>query len=290
MNRMCPECGRPIEYSTKKTFDQAVKRNSRCVSCGRSRNVMGERNPFWGKKHSQETIDHLVEINTGKTLSDATILKMSDGRRKGENNPNWSGGYLKCRCEICDVEFQSSDGRAKYCPEHVIVAQTGERNCNWNGGKIPATLICRCCEKEFVVTTSQMRLGRKFCSHACSNIEKNKHNKMFDTDIERAVEGYLTKAGLTFRKQVPLHGVTLADFVIGEKLVVQCDGVYWHSRKGYVERDARQDKKLVSMGYKVIRISDVEIKQGVDVMMTKKMEDILTEDIVSWRGGSIKCA
>lgn len=284
MNRICPKCGKTIEYSTKKIFDQAVKRNNKCLSCGRSRDVAGEKNPFWGKKHNQEIINDIIARNTGKKLSIETRQKMSAGRQK-ENNANWKGDFLKRKCETCGAEFRSSDGRARYCIEHRVEAVSGERNCNWNGGKIPVTLKCKCCEKEFVVTTTQMRSGRKFCSHSCSNIEKNKHNKMFDTDIEIAVEGYLAKNGVGFKKQVPLHGITLADFVVGDRLVIQCDGVYWHSREGYVERDIRQDTKLVSLGYKVIRVSDIEIKQGVDSVMSRKMKDIVNNDVVSWRQG-----
>ncbi len=295
MNRICPKCGKTIEYKTEHAQRLAVIRNSLCGSCAReirfqdpkerekiSMAVRGCRNPFWSKKHSLETIAKLSSINTGKELSEATKQKMSDGRRK-ENNANWKGDFLKCRCETCGVEFQSSDGRAKYCIKHRVESVSGEKNCNWNGGKILVTLNCKCCNKEFIVTTTQMRVGRKYCSHACSNIEKNKHNKMFDTDIEVAVQEYLTKNGMDFKKQVPLHGVTLADFVVGN-MIIQCDGVYWHSRAGYVERDKHQDEKLVLMGYKVIRISDKEIKQeGVDLAMQRKMKSIVNNSIVSWR-------
>ena len=282
MNRQCPKCGKTIEYKTKAVFYHATKRNSSCLSCGRKRDVRGSKNPFWGKKHSQKTIDSLVQTNTGKTLSDETKRKMSSTRQK-ENNANWKGGFLTCRCEICGEQFESSDGRAKYCPKHVVEARSGEKNCNWNGGKIPVVLRCKCCDREFTVTTSQMRAGRKFCSQVCSNIEKNKTNKMFDTDIELAVESYLEKNGFIFKKQVPLHGVTLADFVV-DKIVVQCDGVYWHSRPKYRERDERQDVKLVALGYRVMRVSDAEVKRdGIDVVMRKKMEDIALHEIVSWR-------
>ena len=284
MNRQCPKCGNRIDYKTKRVFNQATKRNCLCLSCGRRRDTRGSKNPFWGKSHSGETIKRLAGINTGKTLSDETKRKMSEGRQK-EDNANWKGGYLTCKCEMCGEKFESSDGRAKYCPRHAVEVRSGERNCNWNGGKIPVVLRCECCDREFTAVTSEMRAGRKFCSHACSNIVKNKKNKKFDTDIELAVEAYFKEKGMVFKKQVPLHGVTLADFVV-DRIVIQCDGVYWHSRPGYVERDVGQDAKLVAMGYKVIRISDKEIgKEGVVVSMDRKLKEVEVKNISSWRDG-----
>ena len=47
--------------------------------------LCGEKNGFYGKKHSQETIDHWYEVRKGKTPSIETRKKLSD-KSSGENN------------------------------------------------------------------------------------------------------------------------------------------------------------------------------------------------------------
>ena len=47
---------------------------------------IGEKNPFYGKRHSKETIRKLREARMGKTFTEETIQKMSDAKN-GEKNP-----------------------------------------------------------------------------------------------------------------------------------------------------------------------------------------------------------
>lgn len=70
--RSCPLCCETIEYKYKQTFNNATENNAICRSCAakkrcelpgeieRRKSIMlgkykGELNPFWGKKHSDET-------------------------------------------------------------------------------------------------------------------------------------------------------------------------------------------------------------------------------------------
>jgi len=66
--------------------------------------ISGDKNPFYGKKHTEETKKKMSEShkdcipwNKGKVnvFSKETRLKMSQnrvGKQKGENNPAWKGG------------------------------------------------------------------------------------------------------------------------------------------------------------------------------------------------------
>lgn len=209
---------------------------------------------------------------------------------QGECNPKWRGGYRKRDCVECGVNFECSGGRALYCLKHRRAATSGERNSNWSGGKLPVTIVCCCCRKSFVVTASQARAGRKFCSHACSNIIKNKNNKKRNTALELAIQSSLEANRIPFQSQVPLHGIGLVDFLIGlpgtASTVLQCDGVYWHTLPGRAERDAKQDDALNALGYSVIRISDEELKkESVDVILKRKawISTAHNQWRVSWR-------
>ena len=46
----------------------------------------GKNNPFYGKKHTKETVEHLRKINLDKVVSEEVKQKISE-KTKGENNP-----------------------------------------------------------------------------------------------------------------------------------------------------------------------------------------------------------
>lgn len=79
--RNCPLCNKEIIYTTKRSFTRAGKNNTKCASCA----ITGERNGFYGKKHSQETINKIKQV-------DRSHLK------KKETNQVWER-----KCPICET-------------------------------------------------------------------------------------------------------------------------------------------------------------------------------------------
>jgi very-short-patch-repair endonuclease len=62
-----------------------------------------------------------------------------------------------------------------------------------------------------------------------------------------------SKLGVGFRRQVPI-GRYIADFVApSRKLVVEVDGGY-HALPAQVRADARRDRYLAKLGYRVVRL------------------------------------
>ena len=60
------------------------------------------------------------------------------------------------------------------------------------------------------------------------------------------------KLGVAFRRQVPLAGRYIADFVASSaRLIVEVDGA-WH--RGRRQADARRDQVLHRLGYRVLRL------------------------------------
>jgi len=140
--RFCPDCNKELDYKHRKSFLHAERKKSKCKSCGLTgikkaegtKNKLskiasakkGEKNPFYGKNHSQETKEKIRDYNIGKKYSDKinkskgrtgrvpsnkgipireeTRKKISE-KTKGKNNPmygkpspegsgnGWSGWY-----------------------------------------------------------------------------------------------------------------------------------------------------------------------------------------------------
>ena len=59
--------------------------------------------------------------------------------------------------------------------------------------------------------------------------------------------------GVSFRRQVPLGGRTIADFVApAARLVIEVDG---GSHRTRAQADARRDRVLERLGYRVLRLA-----------------------------------
>ena len=74
------------------------------------------------------------------------------------------------------------------------------------------------------------------------------------TESEAALWRLLSgsKLGVSFRRQVPLGGRYIADFVARPaRLVVEVDGSF---HRGRAKADARRDRVLARLGYRVLRL------------------------------------
>ena len=81
-----------------------------------------------------------------------------------------------------------------------------------------------------------------------------------ETSIEIAIERELIKRHIYYDKQVPIFiAHTVVDFLLPNKIIIYCDGDYWHNLLDYIERDRRINKKLIENNYKVLRFWEKDI-------------------------------
>jgi very-short-patch-repair endonuclease len=76
----------------------------------------------------------------------------------------------------------------------------------------------------------------------------------------RAISG--RKLGVSFRRQAPVGGNFIADFLApSAKLIVEVDGGVHHDR---VAADARRDRVLARLGYRVLRLPAELVLENLD--------------------------
>lgn len=215
---------------------------------------------------------------------------------------------VKCICLFCGKEFYTylryvKKGGGKYCSYKCYnVAKTGKLNLKARKGEYKKCLVC---SKEFYVCKGHIKLGRgKYCSQKCMgkakrNIKQSKERlqqqselmvkyyashrskgkgKTFDTKIELAVEAELRSREIKYIKQYNAENVACVDFFIPEhKIIIQCDGNYWHSKKEQQRKDINQDFVLRFKGYKIFRFWESEINKNVKKCVDKvksKVEEL----------------
>ena len=210
---------------------------------------IGNKNPMYGKNHSEESKKKIGDAETGeknhfygKHLSLEHKKKMSE-LRTGSNNPF----YGKVHSEATK--------------KRMIEKRKGDKNANWKGGRIK--ILCEICGKEKNITQWEFNKNKHhFCSYRCLGIWNIKHMKHKDTSIELLIENEFKKQSIPYKKQMPIEGIAVVDFLLPDKVIVQCDGTYWHSKEVNKGRDIAQDTILGFKGYKIFRFTEMEIKRS----------------------------
>lgn len=86
--------------------------------------------------------------------------------------------------------------------------------------------------------------------------------KKAGTSLEMAVESVLIELGVEFKPQEPVHSIPVDFYIPTAKLIIECDGTYWHDLPGRRQRDRRRDYWLRSKGFHVLRLEEDVIKSG----------------------------
>ena len=142
--RDCPKCGKTLSYKSKHGFVYSTKNNKLCRTCCQIGIQAGENNPFFGKKHSEETKKKMSENSNQKVYRECPEYKkrMSE-LTTGINNPmygktvyeTWLSKYGKEQADIKMAEFkgkQSINSSGKNNPMYGKKTPNGSGN-GWSG-------------------------------------------------------------------------------------------------------------------------------------------------------------
>ncbi len=85
------------------------------------------------------------------------------------------------------------------------------------------------------------------------------------SSIELKMREILTDNNYQFETNTSLLNVCIPDIVFeNEKVIIQCDGDYWHNYPDGLDRDHHQDEILEKNGWKVIRFWEHEINDDIE--------------------------
>lgn len=113
--RKCPICNCEITYSNKYNMNNANKKNSKCKSCGLKEVITddvkkrmserfkgennpmygksGELNPFFGRKHSDESKKRMIENRDYSVYKTENFRQKISEKTKGKNNPMYGKSF-----------------------------------------------------------------------------------------------------------------------------------------------------------------------------------------------------
>lgn len=238
--KICEACGGPIHCSNRRFCKDCNWIKKVCEYC--SETFLVKRN----HKHPARFCSHHCYsesmVTHGYRRKTFTCKECGNEFKK----PTWCNPYPPTFC-----------GRS--CRTKNLVKQRG-------GGTI--TYRCENCGRKKTVVLSYYKTAKRhFCSVQCAHEAQacpgfKGHKGDYRTDIEQILEDFLIAHDTPYKFEFPI-GRYAVDFAIPHiKLVIECDGEYWHSRPKDKVSDAKKDAYITSQGWTVIRLPGKTIQDG----------------------------
>jgi|14BtaG_2_1085337.scaffolds.fasta_scaffold07905_3 very-short-patch-repair endonuclease/endogenous inhibitor of DNA gyrase (YacG/DUF329 family) len=182
---------------------------------------------------------------------------------------------VKCVCKVCEIVYSKIPSQVcknNFCS--VKCRQVFEK-------RHKVKKVCKTCNIEFLLSKStvlQRKHKIKYCSIKCRNKDPEwvynacimgnliqQHNKE-PNKLELKGRKILQDIGIKdFQEQVLMFKKFCVDVLIeSKKLIIQWDGTYWHTKEKRRKQDMSQDSYLKKCGYRVLRVTDMQIENSVD--------------------------
>lgn len=269
----CEQCGKHFQvhpstieqgkgkYCSSQCVHEAQKRRIArvCATCGKEFEVV----PSQAKEDNYCSFDCW---HAGRR----EIVKKVPSRKRNR---------VERTCQHCGKEFEiipswlKREGAGTFCSRDCANAHkktvTGTNHPLYK--KVKA--ICEWCGKEYTVKRVHKDKTR-FCSQHCQGAYTSHFSSRKRTAIEIKVKAMLEQLDIDHMQEKPM-GAFVCDFVIKScRLVIECDGTYWHSIPKVKERDARKDSWLIAHGYRVLRLPESLIVNNPETCKQKIIKAI----------------
>ena len=207
--------------------------------------------PPWnkGRKLSEEHKRKLSEAHKGKPNYKLRGRKFSEEHKKklSENHKGFTGRHHSNEAKEKIRKSQIGEMNSFYGKHHTEEAiQNIVKNHRTNYGPV----------SEEVKAKISKTVSERWKDGTLSVTN-------YDTSIELKVQEQLDEIGVKYIKQKVIYDenrVYVIDFYIPSlKLVIECNGDYWHTRQDRVERDNMLKKYVESTGRKIVFIWEHEI-------------------------------
>lgn len=264
--KTCPVCNKVI--SSKRTFcsveckskSQIKRIELVCVGCSVSFKIR----PYLKRKTNYCSVDcyyrstktRIIKIcpECGK-IFEALICKTNRGQVIHCSQDCYDRSLVSHRkiqtCNQCGKIFTRALSLSIKYPKAFC-----SKKCCDDSVRVYVSITCVNCQKIIKIPQSTINRGKgRFCSWYCYTHFKG------ETSIEKLVRIQLQKTKIPFEQEVKI-GKYHADFLItSSKMVIECDGDYWHGLPQAIKKDATRSMFLKQKGYKVVHFSETEIKR-----------------------------
>ena len=127
ISRNCPECGNIITHKNRQNWIKAIRKQQPCPKCAAGlRDQSGEKNPFFGKEHTEETKEKIRNQDRSYTQTDAFRQHRRETSKYGKDNPMYGRSVYEIWVEKHGV--QRADVLMSLAKKKWSFASSGEKN------------------------------------------------------------------------------------------------------------------------------------------------------------------
>jgi very-short-patch-repair endonuclease len=228
--KTCEQCGKQFEVLDR--WDQRDKRFcSRSCSgkhCGRRRGDDLKGKPAWNRGLTKHT-------NESMARASKNISKANKGKKA------WNAGLTK---ETSEAVLRNS----------ISTKESIRKLC----GSVDIKHVCPICGSVFYLTDTKRHNKIRCCCRKCSISYIAKRAATSTSTLERNMMSVLNEMDISFRTQYMVDLFPVDFYIEDYNLIIQVDGVYWHSKPSAQERDARCNEAIKQQGYKLLRFREDE--------------------------------
>ena len=160
-------------------------------------------------------------------------------------------------CPQCGQAFRPPWKNQKYCSRECASKNSNIGRIIKGRPRIRVEATCTICGKKCLVPPYRA-LHFKACSQKCSTMIARLAAKTV-SKLEFKMQDIMVKAGLSAIHQYKI-GFYMVDFAFAQqKVVIECDGDYWHSLPNNMANDRRKNTYLTRQGWCVIHLPEHKI-------------------------------
>lgn len=250
--RTCPVC------QTTFTCQPSAEKVYCSLTCARKMSPQCQKRPDLRPTSVCEKCGNTFRVQRKESVGRFCSRKCSDAVSK--NPPAFR---VDKHCLHCGTPFRAvprTDGREKACcsPKcskvHRAKTVHGPNHPLW---KPKTPMACEICGTVVEVTPSKVKRFRA-CSRRCAVLIGLRQWPR-PSSIERKMDEAFRVLSLRAHPQY-IFGPYAADFAFPEhRVIVECDGKYWHSLPDRMEKDRSKDAYLIRHKWLVVRLTEDEI-------------------------------
>lgn len=258
---------KPSQISKKLTVLK-IKRDIESLNKIRSRLFFGNKNPFYGKIPTKESLDKrlkTIKERYGKIEAWDKGLKGEEFLKHFKKGKTWQTGLT-----IKDERIKKiTDKRSKTLKERDFILR-GKKHPHYGKNKENSELFKKISER--------MKNGGALKARKANESLPNKPEKLIIKIIrENNLYFYYVGDGKIWFIGITQH--FNPDFINKEKkLIIELFGDYWHNRKDSKIRDIERLETYSKYGYKTLIIWDYELKNPESVL--NKIKEFVKNDKV----------
>lgn len=135
-------------------------------------------------------------------------------------------------------------------PDVIGYTEDGQWMC-----KCPHPECHRCDEKMYIIPSSYYASRKIYNSETCTHLRPIIPQQEQNTYIELFVQRILDEHNINYIKQYKIGDIRVDFFIPDKKIVIECNGVYWHSDYFKTPAEHAQRKSFINHnGYQMITI------------------------------------